>query len=63
MRFAEQTAEQLVEVLMIVSYSSFHGNVEHNVHIPAPYVVVVGEAFKVSLDRFQQRLLEQIVLT
>ena len=31
-RFAEQTAEQLVEV----SYSSFHGLVEQNVDIPVP---------------------------
>ena len=33
-RFAEQTAEQLVEVQTIVSFSSFHGLVEQNVDIP-----------------------------
>ena len=49
--FAEQTAEQLVEVPTIVSYSSLHG------------LVAVSEVFEVSLDRIQQRLLEQIVLT
>ena len=37
MRFAEQTAEQLVEVLTIVSYSSLHGLVEQNVDIPVPF--------------------------
>ena len=36
-RFAEQTAEQLVEVPTIVSYSSLHGLVEQNVDIPVPH--------------------------
>ena len=36
-RFAEQTAEQLVEVLTIISYSSLHGFVEQNVDIPVPH--------------------------
>ena len=31
-----QTAEQLVEVPSIVSYSSLHGNVEQNADIPVP---------------------------
>ena len=35
-RFAEQTAEQLVEVPTIISYSSLRGIVEQNVDIPAP---------------------------
>ena len=36
-RFAEQTAEQLVAVPTIVSYSSLHGLVEQNVDIPVPH--------------------------
>ena len=36
-RFAQQTAEQLVEVPTIVSYSSLHGLVEQNVDIPVPH--------------------------
>ena len=36
MRFAEQTAEQLVEVPTIISYSSLHGFVEQNVDHPVP---------------------------
>ena len=36
-RFAEQTAEQLVEVPTIVSYSSLHGLVDQNVDIPVPH--------------------------
>ena len=36
-RFAEQTADQLVEVPTIVSYSSLHGLVEQNVDIPVPH--------------------------
>ena len=36
-RFAEQTAEQLVEVPTIISYSSLHGLVEQNVDIPVPH--------------------------
>ena len=36
-RFAEQTAEQLVEVPTIVSYSSLHRLVEQNVDIPVPH--------------------------
>ena len=35
-RFAEQTAEQVVEVPTIISYSSLRGIVEQNVDIPAP---------------------------
>ena len=35
-RFAEQTAEQLVEVPTIISYSSLRGIVEQNVDIPVP---------------------------
>ena len=35
-RFAEQTAEQLVEVPTIISYSSLCGIVEQNVDIPVP---------------------------
>ena len=37
MRFAEQTAEHLVEVPTIVSYSSLHGLAEQNVNIPVPH--------------------------
>ena len=36
-RFAEQMAEQLVEVPTIISYSSLHGFVEQNVDIPVPH--------------------------
>ena len=36
MRFAEQTAEQLVEVPTIIYYSSVRGIVEQNVDIPVP---------------------------
>ena len=36
MRFAEQTAEQLVEVPTIISYSPLPGIVEQNVDIPVP---------------------------
>ena len=35
--FAEQTAEQLVEVTTIISYSSLRGIVEQNVDIPVPH--------------------------
>ena len=35
-RFAEQTAEQLVEVPTIITYSSLRGIVEQNVDIPVP---------------------------
>ena len=35
-RFAEQTAEQLVEVPTIISYASLRGIVEQNVDIPVP---------------------------
>ena len=35
-RFAEQMAEQLVEVLTIISYSSLRGIVEQNMDIPVP---------------------------
>ena len=36
-RFAEQTAEQLVEVPTIISYSSLRGIMEQNVDIPVPH--------------------------
>ena len=36
-RFAEQMAEQLVEVPTIISYSSLRGIVEQNVDIPVPH--------------------------
>ena len=36
-RFAEQTAEQLVEVPTIISYSSLRGIVDQNVDIPVPH--------------------------
>ena len=36
-RFAEQTAEQLVEVPTIVSHSSLRGLMEQNIDIPAPH--------------------------
>ena len=36
-RFAEQTAEQLLEVPTIVSYSSLRGIVEQNLNIPVPH--------------------------
>ena len=36
-RFAQQTAEQLVEVPTIVSYSSLRVLVEQNIDIPAPH--------------------------
>ena len=36
MRFAEQMAEQLVEVPTIISYSSLRGIVEQNMDIPVP---------------------------
>ena len=36
-RFAEQTAEQLVEVPTIVSNSMLHGHAEQNVDIPVPH--------------------------
>ena len=49
-RFAEQTAEQLVEVPTIISYSSLRGIVEQNVDIPAP------------LGRGRLHLVEQIIV-
>ena len=36
-RFAEQTAEQLVEVPTIISYSSLRGIVQQNVDVPVPH--------------------------
>ena len=36
-RFAEQTAEQLVEVPTIISYSSLRGIMEQNMDIPVPH--------------------------
>ena len=41
-----QTAEQLVEVPTIVSYSSLHGNVEQNDDIPVPPVRVGVRGFQ-----------------
>ena len=60
-----QTVEQLVEVPTVLSLSSLQQLiVEQIVDIPAPGRAGGSgvEVFKVSLDRIQQRLLEQIVL-
>ena len=62
-RFAEQMAEQLVEVPTIISYSSLRGIMEQNVDIPVPH----GRGGRVGVrslqgfqDRVQQRIVEQI---
>ena len=64
---APQTAEQLVEVPTVLSYSSLQQLIgEQTVDIPVPGRAGGEggvEVFKVSLDRIQQRLLELIVLT
>ena len=73
MRFAEQTAEQLVEVPTIISYSSLQRTVEQNVNIPVPgrggqQVGLQGflprqrsTAVHASLERSSERIVEQIV--
>ena len=48
-RFAEQTAEQLVEVPTIISYSSLRGIVEQTVDIPVPH----GRGGRVGLRSLQ----------
>ena len=73
-RFAEQTAEQLVEVPTIISYSSLQRTVEQNVNIPVPggsggqHVGLQGflprqcsTALHVSSERSSERIVEQIV--
>ena len=72
-RFAEQTAEQLVEVPTIISYSSLQRTVEQNVNIPVPgregqHVGLQGflprqrsTAVHASLERSSERIAEQIV--
>ena len=72
-RFAEQTAEQLVEVPTIISYSSLQRTVEQNVNIPVPgrggqQVGLQGflprqrsTAVHASLERSSERIVEQIV--
>ena len=73
-RFAEQTAEQLVEVPTIVSYSSLHGLVEQNVDIPVPHGrdrvgggllgFLPGQrstALQASQERSSERIVEQSV--
>ena len=72
-RFAEQTAEQLVEVPTSISYSSLQRTVEQNVNIPVPgrggqKVGLQGflprqrsTAVHASLERSSERIVEQIV--
>ena len=72
-RFAEQTAEQLVEVPTIISYSSLQRTVEQNVNIPVPgrggqHVGLQGflprqrsTALHASQERSSERIVEQIV--
>ena len=72
-RFAEQTAEQLVEVPTIISYSSLRGIVEQNVNIPVPgrgvqHVGLQGflprqssRTSSFSQERSSERTVEQIV--
>ena len=72
-RFAEQTAEQLVEVPTIISYSSLQRTVVQNVNIPVPGrgVQLVGlqgflprqssRTSSFSLERSSERTVEQIV--
>ena len=62
-----QTAEQLVQVPTIVSYSSFHGLVKQYADIPVPHGRG-GQGGGRSLqglhqDRIQQRFVEQSTLT
>ena len=71
MRFAEQTAEQLVEVPTIISYSSLQRTVEQHVDIPVPGGGVRGlQGFppgqasttsSFSLERISERIVEQNV--
>ena len=63
-RFAEQMAEQLVEVPTIISYSSLHGFVEQNVDIPVPHGrgrAGGGRLLGFTQDRVLQRLVEQSI--
>ena len=72
-RFAEQLAEQLVEVPTIISYSSLQRTVEQNVNIPVPgregqHVGLQGflprqrsTALHASQERSSERIVEQIV--
>ena len=72
-RLAEQTAEQLVEVPTIISYSSLQRTVEQNVNIPVPgrggqQVGLQGflprqrsTAVHASLERSSEWIVEQIV--
>ena len=72
-RFAEQTAEQLVEVPTIISYSSLQRTVEQSVNIPVPgregqHVGLQGflprqrsTALHASQERSSERIVEQIV--
>ena len=72
-RFAEQTAEQLVEVPTIISYSSLQRTVEQHVDIPVPggggrypglQGLLAGQsstASQLALDRLSERIVEQIV--
>ena len=69
----EQTAEQLVEVSTIISYSSFLRTMEQNVDIPGPGRGGRSSGFQgflpgqsstaqlASLERISQRIVEQIV--
>ena len=72
-RFVEQTAEQLVEVPTIISYSSLQRTVEQSVNIPVPgreghHVGLQGflprqrsTALHASQERSSERIVEQIV--
>ena len=72
-RFAEQTAEQLVDVPTIISYSSLQRTVEQSVNIPVPgreeqHVGLQGflprqrsTALHASQERSSERIVEQIV--
>ena len=72
-RFADQRAEQLVEVPTIISYSSLQRTVEQNVNIPVPgrggqQVGLHGflsrqrsTALHASQERNSERIVEQIV--
>ena len=72
-RFTDQTAEQLVEVPTIISYSSLQRTAEQNVNIPVPgrggqHVGLQGflprqrsTALQASQERSSERIVEQIV--
>ena len=72
-RFAEQMAEQLVEVPTIISYSSLQRTVEQSVNIPVPgrggqHVGLQGflprhrsTALQASQERSSERIVEQSV--